>query len=512
MSDTQSNNKRIAKNSIFMSLRMLFVLIVSLYTTRVILNVLGVDDYGIYNIVAGFVTMFAFLNTSMAGATQRYFNYELGKNGIEGANKVYITSLLIHVILAIITIVITLPVGVWYLHNKMVIPEGRMFAAEWIFYFSVLSLFVNMISVPYTAAIMAHEKMNYYALVGVLDTILKLAMVFVLPFIDGDSLIYYGLFYLSINILNAFLYFSYSKIKFEEISFHKSLSEDLFRSMLSYSGWSLFGSLAYMLREQGVNLVLNAFFGTIVNAARGVANQVNSAINGFIANIIIPSRPQVIQSYANGDLQRTWRLTFSVSKLATLFFFMMALPISIEINYILNFWLGESVPEHTSWFIVIMLFTNTFGCLVSPISTVMHATGKMKFYQSLSSASNLLSVPLAYVFLLIGAIPEFVFVALFITMVTNLFAGLISTHKYANLSYWAYFRQVFFPIIVVMLISCPLCVIPYMILEESLIRLLTTGILSVIIVAIVTYNVALDEGEKSLILQFIHRLPKKWKK
>ena len=212
---------------------MLFVLIVSLYTTRVILNVLGVDDYGIYNIVAGFVTMFAFLNTSMAGATQRYFNYELGKNGIEGANKVYITSLLIHVILAIITIVITLPVGVWYLHNKMVIPEGRMFAAEWIFYFSVLSLFVNMISVPYTAAIMAHEKMNYYALVGVLDTILKLAMVFVLPFIDGDSLIYYGLFYLSINILNAFLYFSYSKIKFEEISFHKSLSEDLFRSMLS---------------------------------------------------------------------------------------------------------------------------------------------------------------------------------------------------------------------------------------------------------------------------------------
>lgn len=512
MANNISNNNRIAKNSIYMSIRMLFVLLVSLYTTRVILNVLGVNDYGIYNVVAGFVTMFSFLNTSMAGATQRYFNYELGKNGIKGANNVYITSLLIHIILAIITIAITLPIGQWYLHNKMVIPEGRMSAAEWIFYFSIMSLFINMISVPYIAAIMAHEKMSFYALIGILDAILKLLMALILPFIDGDSLIYYGLFYLLINIFNAVSYFFYSKIKFEEISFHKALSKDLFTSMISYSGWSLLGSLAYMLREQGVNLVLNAFFGTIVNAARGVANQVNSAINGFIANIIIPSRPQVIQSYANNDIQRTWRLTFSVSKLSTLFFFMMALPISVEIDYILKLWLGESIPEHTSWFIVIMLFTNTFGCLVSPISTVMHATGKMKFYQSLSSASNLLSVPLAYIFLIIGEIPELVFVALFITMTTNLLAGLISTHKYAKLSYLSYAKQVLLPILAIMLLSCPVCFIPYIMLEESLIRVIITGITSIITVSITTYYLVLNDGEKSMILQFIYTLLKKWKK
>lgn len=505
MSDNTTSNKRIAKNSLFMSIRMIFVLLISLYTTRAILRVLGVEDYGVYNVVAGFVTMFAFLNNSMSSATQRFFNFELGRNGEEGANIVYNSALIIHGILAVLVVIIAIPVGLWYLHHKMVLPEGRMFAAECIFYFSVASLFVTIITVPFTAAVMAHEKMDFYAIVGMLDAVLKLLVVLLLPYLTGDLLIWYGTLFLLMTTLNFLLYYIYAKRKFPEIHFCSKPSHHLFAPMLSFSGWGLFGSFSYILRNQGTNLLLNAFFGPVVNAAKGVAEQINGALNAFCSSILTPSRPQVIQAYSQGNSERMWSLTFSVSKLVTIFFYMMALPICMEIDYILHLWLGDNVPAHASWFIIIILFTNTFGSLVAPISTVMQATGEIKYFQMLSSCSNLLSIPLAYLFLLFDAVPEYVFVALFLTMITNHLAGLISAKRYANLSYRRYSEKVLWPIVCVFATTFPIAFIPMVTMDNGIVRFIIEFTLCTAIITLSSYFLALDHSEKTMVQQFISK-------
>ena len=505
----EESNRRIAKNSVYMSIRMIIVLIISLYTTRVVLNVLGVDDYGVYNVVAGFVSMFAFLNNALSSSTQRFYNFELGRNGVEGARVVYCASLVIHLLLAIVVVIISEAIGIWYINHKMVLPDGRLRAAETVFHFSVLSLFISIITTPFTAAVIAHEKMDFYAIVGVLEACIKLAVALALPFILGDKLIWYGALFVLIAVQSFLLSFIFCKLNFVEMKRGGKVPRSLYNDMLSFSGWSVLGSLAYVLREQGVDLLLNSFFGTIVNAARGVANQVNGALQGFINSLSISTRPQVIQSYAQGNLSRTWSLTFTISKVTCLFFFMMSLPICLEVDCILRLWLGQVIPSHTELFIILMLFSNTFGVLVSPVSTVMHATGKMRYYQTLSSASNLLTLPLAYVFLLMNDVPEYAYIALFITMSTNLLAGLISTHKYAGLKYQDYFRFVLLPCLTVIIISIPIAFIPHLFLHSGFLRLIVEIFLSVIIVSGISYLFALNETEKQLVMDFVFRFKTK---
>lgn len=505
MSTTTESNKRIAKNSIYMSIRMVIVLLISLYTTRCVLEALGIQDYGIYNVVAGFVTMFSFLNNAMTSATQRFYNFELGRNGERGANIVYNASFVIHLLLAIIIVICTEALGLWYLQTEMVIPHDRLYAAECVFHFSTLSMFFTIISVPYSSAIMAHEKMSFYACIGVIDAVLKLAIAFIVNYCSADRLIIYSILFLSVSIFNFLAFYIYAKTRFHEIHLGTRIERSFFISMLSYSGWSLFGAFAYMMREQGVNLLLNAFFGPVVNAARGIANQVNSALNSFSSNIVLPTRPQVIQSYAVGNLDRTYTLTYSISKLSCLFFYMMALPICLEIHLILGIWLGDNVPQYAVSFVIIMLLTNTFGTLVSPISTIIHATGKMRFYQLLSGLSNILTIPLAYLFLRYDEIPELVFVALFITMVTNHLAGLYSAFRICNFSISHYLRTVIIPIIRVMLLSFPIPVIPIYFMEDSIGRMVLVFIISVFSVVIVSYFGALNINEKQLIKSLISK-------
>ena len=269
MSTNSLKNEKIALNTILLSVRMVFVLFLSLYTTRITLDVLGIDDFGIYNVVGGFVSMFVFLNTSMSNGIQRFFNFELGRNGIKGAQKVYITSLIIQLILLFVLILLTETFGLWYLYNKMVIPQERFWAALWVFQLSVLSFVFVIMQVPYNAAIMAHEKMNFYAFIGVLDAILKLAIVFLIPYANSDALILYAALLAAISLLNFLLVFFYSRKHFEEIRILPLFDKLLFKSMLSFSGWNIFGTFSNMMREQGLNVILNLFLGPIVNAARG---------------------------------------------------------------------------------------------------------------------------------------------------------------------------------------------------------------------------------------------------
>ena len=509
--DTKIKNKRIAKNSIFLTIRMVVVLAISLYTTRSILNVLGVEDYGVYNVVCGFVSMFAFLNTSMSNGIQRFFNYELGRNGIEGANKVYCTAIHIQFILALIIIVLTESVGLWYLHNKMVIPDGRVFAAEWIFQFSILSFLFIIMQAPYTAAVMAHEQMDFYAIVSVLDVFLKLGIVLILPLFSSDKLILYGIFFSFISVFNFGINYLYCKKHFKEISYKRIHDKSLFKSMLGFSGWNLFGSLSGVMKEQGINLVINLFFGPIVNAARGVASQVSGGLQSFVTNITMPVRPQVVQSYAQGNLARTLHLTYGISKLSCCFLLMMAIPVSYEIDYVLQIWLGANVPEHAGFFTIIILFTSLVNNLNSATSGVVHATGVMRDYQFWGSLISIASVPIAYLLLTVYPIPELALISVMACSALGHFVCLFVVKRLVGMSVLDYIKEVVWPIIVVLVLSSLISFPVHYYMESGALRLVIVTFLSVVSVSITLYSFALNKSEKKLLVQLLRSLAIKLK-
>lgn len=501
------NNKRIAKNSIYMSIRMVIVLCITLYTTRAILDVLGVEDYGIYNVVCGFVSMLAFLNTSMSNGIQRFFNFEYGKNGEVGANRVYNTALIIQSLLAIVILVLAESFELWYMYEKMVIPAERFIAAQWIFQLSLVSFLFIIMQAPYTAAVMAHEKMDFYAIVSVLDAVLKLGIVFVIPLFDGDGLIIYGVLLSLISVLNFILYYVYCKKNFNEIKFHIIFDRTLFRLMLGFSGWNVFGSFANMMKEQGINLIMNLFFGPIVNAARGIAVQINSGLQSFVANLGISIRPQIVQSYAKGDINRTMNLYFSISKLSCCLLYFIALPVIIEIDFILHIWLGDNIPDHTTTFIAIIILTSFVNNLNAATSNVVHASGKMMLYQVTGGLAILLAIPLAYWALKNGASPEWALLMSFITMMFAQIIALIVLKRIVRYSIKEYMRKVLFPFIGVVLICSPIIYYASTLFKEGLLRFCIITSMSIIVVGIAIYIIGLNTKEKSLIRNmFLNRI------
>lgn len=502
MSDNSSSNKRIAKNSLFLSIRMVFVMCISLYTSRVILQVLGVEDYGVYNVVCGFVSMFAFLNTSMSNGIQRFFNYELGKNGIEGANKVYVTSLLIQLLLGIIIIIITESFGLWYLHNKMVIPEGRMYAAEWIFQLSMVGFLLVIMQVPYTAAVMAHEKMDFFAIISILDAVLKLVFVLILPYMDYDKLILFGIYSLFVHVFDIGAYFIYCKKKFVEIRIDNKtaiFNKNLFGSMLGFSGWNVFGSFSNMMRDQGINLIMNFFYGPVVNAARGIAMQVNSAVSGLVSSILTPVRPQVIQSYARNEMDRTMRLTFSISKFSLFFLMLLALPISIEIDYILHLWLGDVFPDHTQVFCIIILATTAILIPMGALATLVHASGNMVKYQLIGSTVKILSVPIAFYMMKIGYSPEWALIAVLFFDGLGFVVGMFIIKTLMPFSIRQYIRYVTFPLIPVFVLSFLIEFGLHVYITNSIIRLISVLGIGTIISVLSFYLIAMTKEEKLLV-------------
>lgn len=495
------DNKRIAKNSVFLSIRMVLVLILMLYTTRAVLQMLGVEDYGVYNVVCGFVSMFAFLNTSMSNSVQRFYNYEYGKNGAVGASRVYCTSLLIQLLLAIIVIVLTESLGLWYLTHKMVIPDDRMVAAEWIFQFSVLSFLFVIMQAPYTAAVMAHERMDFYAFVSVLDAVLRLGVVFLIPYLTGDKLILYGIFIAMIGLLNFLQYYIYCRRKFAEMRIRNVRERHLFSSMLGFSGWNLFGSLSAVMQTQGINLVINFHFGPVVNAAQGVASQINSGLHSFVANITMPVRPQVVQSYARGDIERTMKLTYSISKLSCCFLMMMGIPISLEIDYVLHLWLGNNVPDHANIFTIIILLTSLTSNLNAAISSVVHATGRMKHYQLWGSLVKISSVPISFLLLTYWHMPELALLTVMVCCSLGHFVCLCVAKHLVPLSLYDYLKNVVLPIILVLLISLLMTFWVPLSMHTSASRFLITVFIGIASVITSLYYVALNKSEKELFCQ-----------
>lgn len=505
MTDNSSDNSKIAINTALLYVRMGLILLVSLYTTRIVFKALGVVDYGIYNIVAGFVSMFSFLNTSMSNGIQRYYNYIKGKEGENSLNKVYTTALIIQFVLAIIIIIFLETIGLWYLKTKMVIPEDRLEIALWIYQFSIISLIIVIMQIPYSAAIMAYERMGYYAYVSLFDVAFKLGIVVLLQFTQQDKLFLYGLYCLVGVLINFILYYSYCKKNFNSLHLQFKFHKDLFVDMLSFSGWNLFGTFAYMIKNQGLNVLLNAFFGPIVNAARGISMIIGNAIQGFQMNIVVAFRPQTVQSYAEGNFLRVKHLMYSLSKISYLMLFMFSMPIIIELPQILRIWLGDNVPEYTIPFTILILLIMMFSSLNTPLSQVVHATGKMKNYQMGTSIVISSILPIAWFVLKNGGCPLSVFVVSMIMTIINQVVCMILLKKVFFYSIKEYIRMVIIPCMKVTIMATILPLLFHSFFEDSYIQIIFVVISGLSCTIFCSYFWVLNFQEKQLMKKLIHK-------
>lgn len=508
--DHINSNKRIAKNTLFLYIRMAIVLVVSLYTTREVLHVLGAEDYGIYNVVAGFVALFASLNTSLSSAANRFYNHTIGGDEENGVSKVYSSTLLIQVVFALIIFVLVEAVGIWYVNTKMVIPSERLFVAQILFQYAVVSLVLLIIQIPYSAAVLAYEKMDFYAIVSILDAILKLGIVFLIKNSSSDKLLLYGTLMLIIHVVNFLLYFIYSKISFKELRIFRPIEKKTTVSMLSFSGWSLLEPVAYSLRGQGTNMVFNYYFGPLVNAANGIASQISSAVHQFTGNFSIAFRPQIIQSYAAGEFERSKRLVFSMSKINYFLQLMLIVPLSVEINYILNLWLGDRVPEYAASFAVYILIVRTINTLNSPLSNLVSATGNIKRYKTASALLVCSIVPLSILLLHFGLSPNSAYIGMVVITIINQIVCVKNTCLvFPYLSGKEYLSKIFIPCFkhTILVVIIPLFI--SFLLPSSFIRLLLSCVASLAVTCLSAFLWNLDKDEQKVLKRIVESIKNK---
>lgn len=403
MIDVSANNRRIAKNTLLLYFRMILNMLVALYTSRIVLNTLGVTDFGIYNVVGGVVSMFGFLNGLLSTTIQRYMTFELGKGNLNTFNKVFNISQIILGLLSLLIIILAETVGLWFLYNKLVIPVDRMEAALWVFQASIASTVIMLMSVPYNAVIIAHEKMSVFAYISIIEVCLKLGMVFFLFLFDMDKLVLYSFLMFIVQISIRMIYGVYCSRHFSGTRFRLLIDKSLIKEMLSFTGWNLFGNIAFLMYTQGVNILLNMFFGPLVNAARAVAVQAQGAISQFSTNFQMALNPQITKSYAIRDYSYMHKLINRSSKFTFLLLLFISLPIMIETHMVLFLWLGD-VPAYSVAFLRIMIVTVIIDAVANPLMVAASATGDVKKYQSLIGGLLLLMLPISYIVLKLGGI------------------------------------------------------------------------------------------------------------
>lgn len=415
-----SNNKRIAKNTMMLYFRMLLTMGVSLYTVRVVLQTLGVADYGIYNVVGGIVTMFSFLSSTMASASQRFFAFELGRKDYVRLKQTFSLTLVIYIGIAIIILLLAETLGLWFLNTQMNISPERMNAANWVYQFAIFSFMMTMFTIPYNAAIIARERMSVYAWVSIIEVVLKLLIVYLLVLFSFDKLKLYAILIFCVTTIVTFIYRTYCKRKFEECSYSFYWEKSLFKDLINYSGWNLFGALSSVSKGQGINIILNVFLGTVVNAARGIAYQVDSIILNLGNNFFTAVRPQIIKLYATNQQTELMNLIFRSTKFSFYLLFFFSLPLLLETDFLLRLWLIE-IPNYTIIFTQLIIIDTLLELLMNPIITLAQATGRIKWYQIIVGGMRILNLPLAYLALRLGCTPIDVFYILIAnTLVCNI--------------------------------------------------------------------------------------------
>lgn len=491
--------------------RMFLTMGVSLYTSRIVLNTLGVVDFGIYNVVGGVVVMFSFLNSSMASATQRFLSFELGKNDYEQLKKVFSMSVNIHAIIAFAIFILAETIGLWFLNAKLVIPVERIGAANWVYQFSVLSFMVTVMSVPYNATIIAHERMNVYAYVSIVEVLLKLTLVFALVWFGYDKLKMYSIFVFSVSVIIWVIYKLYCRHSFTETRYKFSWDKLLYKTLMNYAGWNLFGNTAVVAMGQGVNILLNLFFGPVVNAARAIAFQVNGAVNGFVSNFQMSINPQIVKSYAVDDQKYMQQLIFQGSRYSFFLLFFLSLPVLLQTETLLKWWL-KIVPDYAVLFCQLVLLDTLINCISGPLITAVQATGKIKTYQAVIGGLLLINLPLSYLFLKLGYKPQITLYIMVIVSVIALFARLTILRSLMSFSARAFVQQVILKVLLVALFSVIIPLVAMQFVTQEANRFFVISSLSAFSVILMVYFVGLKKQErifvKDKILQVINKLKK----
>jgi O-antigen/teichoic acid export membrane protein len=501
---TKANNQRIAKNTLLLYFRMLLTMIVSLYTVRVVLNTLGVVDYGIYNVVGGIVVMFSFLSNTMASASQRFFAFELGRNDIFQLKRTFSMTLFIYAIIIVIILFLSETIGLWFLNNKLVIPVGRMDAANWIYQFAILSFVVTILRTPYNASIIAHENMKFFAYISIVEVSLKLLIVYMLVLFSFDKLKLYSVLMFCTVFLVSIVYRIFCKKKYQECVFEYVWDKRLFKELLSYSGWNLFGSLAGIFNNQGVNILLNIFFGPIINAARAIAYQVSSAVNQFVFSFFNAVRPQITKYYAKGQTENMMNLVFQSSKISFFLLLIITMPILLECHFVLSFWLQE-IPEYVVLFTRLVIINALIDCLSYPLQTTAQSTGNIKLYQFVVGGTLLFNLPISYLFLKIGYPPQVTMIVGICISIICLGLRLILLKKLVDFQVLRFLKRVVFRVLLVTIVAYCIPVILINFIYGSFSRFVILSITGVVMSMISIFIIGISTSERRQVFDFLIR-------
>ena len=459
MTDHKEHTARIAKNTLMLYIRMFFMMILGLFTSRIVLEALGESDYGIYNVVGGVVAMFTVVSGSLTTAVSRFITFELGKNENSRIGRVYSTAVIVQVILAVIVVILAEPAGLWFIDNKMTIEPEKIKAARWVLHLSLLSFVVNLMSVPQMACITAHEKMSAYAYIGILDGIMRFVAALVISVSGSERLVLYSALMLLTVIAVRLSYGLYCRYNFPDCRFRPVFDKALLKEMFSFAGWDFIGVTSGVLRDQGGNILVNMFFSPLMNAARGVAVQLSGAVQGFVTNFMTAVNPQITKSYAGGDHQYTFSLVRKSSRMSFYLLFVFALPLLFNTEFVLNLWLKD-VPANTVGFVQLFLIFSLCESLARPMVTALLATGDIRNYQIIVGGLQLMNLPVSYVLLRNGCDAEVTVVVSIVISVICIFVRLFIMKRQMNFPVRSFFRRVFVNIVSVTAAAAiiPLCV------------------------------------------------------
>ncbi|MEC4028764.1 MATE family efflux transporter [Myroides odoratimimus] len=497
------NARRIVKNGLYLYFRMFLVLGVTLYSSRLVLKTLGVSDYGIYNIVGGIVLLLGFFNAALTSASQRFIAFDIGKDDVKATNKTFNTSLAVHFFLAIFLVVLLETIGLWYVNNKLVFDSNRNLAVNVVYQFSILSFFVSILQVPYNALILAKEKMNVYAYISILEAILKLLVVWVLVSLRQDKLIAFSvLTFLSILIVRIVAQI-YCKRNFIESKFKIYKDYTYMMTFVTYSSWNLIGNLASVVRVQGNNIMLNLFFGTLVNAAFGLTNQITNAVNLFVTNFQNAFNPQIIKKYAGGDIKGALELMLYASKISFYVILLIVLPLYINLKFVLNIWLGE-IPNYLLEFTKISLFVIVVDSLSGPIMTMITATGKIKYYHIIVGGLMLFSVPVSYLLLRCGYNAEVVFNVMLFLSCLSYIVRLVFLRKLVDFDIFLYLKRVCYKVLLVFILLFFITLYwKELFIGNTMLDFLINSFILVVLILVIIISIGFSSSERKRIFNII---------
>lgn len=507
---TDRSNRRIAKNTVFLYFRMMLTIGISLYTSRVVLEQLGENDYGIYGVVGGVVAMFSILSASLSSAIGRFITFELGKDDASRLKSIFSTSIIILLGLGLAVVLLLETGGLWFLNHRMNIDPSRMAAAHWVLQCSTATFLINLLSVPYNAAIIAHERMNAFAYIGILEAALKLSVALALFLPLFDSLIAYALLLLTASAIIRLIYGIYCKRHFEECRFEFTFDRNVFKEMLGYSSWSFIGSSSGILKDQGVNVIINLFFGTALNAARGVATQVNTAVYGFSQNFMLAVNPQIIKSYAAGDSGYMFELGFRSARLSYYLMLCLSAPLILEMPFVLDIWLTV-IPPYTVSFARLTLVLGMFETISLPLQYMNQASGRIKAYQLTVGGIQMLNFPLAYVLLSCRFSPDSVYVLAIVLSQACLAGRLVILHHTLGLPVRQFLAEVYLRIIAVTICSMAAAAALTCIPQSSASVHISKIALMLMLSAAACYAAGCDRNERAFIRSQLDQFYRKFK-